>query len=233
MTVPVTKRVGTPVRDRCPNPVRRSAPPEHSTRWRTFSTPTCLRVTVGRVISGQRPAPEGGSRIPERVNQAPVSASAAVTSTPTRRSARVHAATVTPVVTTSSSSTTRVPGGGQPPGKGRTRPARLATRCALLSPTASRAPRPSSRAGATAAGTPDSASRPAHWRARASTCGPPRARAAARLDGTGTNHHLPCSSGRAVATPGSASASARPSGRARSRLPRSLYASTSLRGIPS
>ncbi|CAM3023274.1 hypothetical protein SAXI111661_14700 [Saccharomonospora xinjiangensis] len=233
-----------------PIPVRSSTPVSISYRRRNRQPLTSLCVTLGCLISGQRRPPFSSSpttrvgdkcrslrwlcaAVPRERPDADVSVSTAVTTTPWAARTRVQASAVAPVVITSSSRTTGVSGRGAPAGSKRTRPSRFATRAARLSPTASLALAESRRAGATAAASPLSASEAAHHRASARTCEPPLARAADGRDGTGTNHQVPSSAGLARGNLGTAAARARPSGRARSRRPRSLLASTSSRGMPS
>ena len=106
---------------------------------------------------------------------------------PACASAPRQARRVAPVVTTSSTSTTAAPAGGRCDSRTRSRPARLATRCAASSPTESRARRANRSGRATCrSGRPAASS----WQSRA-TWSPPRALAAAGRDGAGTNQTPP------------------------------------------
>ena len=163
---------------------------------------------------------------------APVSVTTARTPQPAPHSAVTAAAAVAPVVNTSSSSTTELPTGGIPSRSVTILPARLQTRCSRSSPAISPPLPRSRRAGATAAACPRRASCQAHRDASARVCEPPRTRAADRRDGAGTSHQQVVSPADTSGTSASPRASASPSGRTRSRLPRSLCCSTNSRAVP-
>jgi hypothetical protein len=109
-------------------------------------------------------------------------------------------------------------------------PADAALRCRAVSSAVSGRPGASRRRGTTWAGLPRPTSHRAAIAASRSTCWPPRARATRAADGIGTSH----SGRRSVpATSVTAPASAAPRPAARSRRPRSLYASRHVRAAPS
>ncbi len=144
------------------------------------------------------------------------------------RSARTDSRAVAPVVSTSSTSTISafagIPRSAKRPGAVRTRPSRLRTRSAGVKPTESRTSRPTRNRGTMRV----SGSHCAATAAERSTGSPPRRRAATPLLGAGTS----TKGRRGERNSASAPASAAPSGFARSRLPRSLTASTARRAGP-
>lgn len=154
---------------------------------------------------------------------------AQVTNTPSRCEpaavrARAHARAVTPVVSTSSTMTTCAFAAQPGRGAARTRPLRLRSRIRADRPAESRTPHHTRRHGSTR----QSLSDPAAIRAHRSTGSPPRRRAAAERLGEGTSTRG-SPGARNSARP---AASASPSGRARSRRPRSFAASTACRAGP-
>jgi hypothetical protein len=164
---------------------------------------------------------------------------AASTGIPPERSVCAAASSVLPVVTRSSTSTTvagrRAGRNTGAEGRNRNFPVEDCSRSAAVCPAASGVRVAVSRTGSTDAGTPLDRSRAAASRHSRSTCCPPRALATAGWDGTGTSRTaLGEPSGRACSRSASptAPASASASWPARSRRPRSLYASSAARTGP-
>jgi len=161
------------------------------------------------------------------VRRVPATAAAPATGRPTSRRAAAAAATVFPVVTRSSTITTAVVREGRTRcGRAMNLPAAAARRSAAVSSALSGPSVVSPRTRATPAATPRRRRARAACRASRSTCWPPRRRATALADGIGTSHIGPPSNS------ATAAANATASGRARSRRPRSLYASRQSRTTP-
>ncbi len=143
---------------------------------------------------------------------------------PTAARARTHACAVAPVVSTSSTKTTCAFAAAAGSGTAHTRPRRLRSRSRADRPAESRTPHQTRRHGNTWQPSSDRAADRAHR----TTGSPPRRRAETRRLGEGTSIK-----GRpGVRNSASPAASARPSGPARSRLPRSFAASTACRAGP-
>lgn len=183
-----------------------------------------------RVCDRDGSTPTGGPPVFTQISrsQAEHVTRTALVSTPTRPSARTDSRTVAPVVSTSSTTTTSA--FPAPPCRASglcrtdTRPRRLCWRSSGVKPTESRTPHHTRNIGTIR----QSGSHPAAARAVRSTGSPPRRRAEPPRLGAGTNTR-----GRpGVRKRASPRAIASPSGSLRSRLPRSLTASTARRAGP-
>lgn len=183
-----------------------------------------------------RPSPHVRARVPaEAARPAPSRSRTAL------RTARAASASDAPVVIRSSTRTTCPARRRRPqPGATASAPARLASRCRASSPAWSATPRRCRSAGSTEAGTPCRRSAPAAARAIRRAGSWPRARTARGADGTGTSSTAPWSPWAGPAGPPGGSIASRspartaparasPSGRARARAPRSLWASSAAR----